>query len=145
MIFQIVLFVGRKGHHLRDCDMKDEYGQFGSKKMASSNWTFSYSHHEDFKKQKRGEKRKLKDAHDDQDYQKRSKHPTTSMGHRIIQYSSDFKQQRTRQKRHWKEAQDYQYFEMRYKHLMTSLERSLVQESADNEDYKQRGRCKKRK
>ena len=64
----------------RDCDMKDEYGQFGSKKIASCNWTFSSSHHEDFKKRKRGEKRKLKQAHDDQDYEKRSKHPLTSLG-----------------------------------------------------------------
>ena len=125
--------------------MKDEYGQFGSKKMASSNWTFSYSHHEDFKKQRRGEKRKLKEAHDDQDYEKRSKHPTTSMGLRIIQDSADFKQQRTRKKRHWKEVQDHQYFEMGSKHLMISLERGLELESADNEDYKQQGRCKKRK
>ena len=87
----------------------------------------------------------MKEAHDDQDYEKRSKHPTTSMGHRIIQDSSDFKQQRTRKKRHWKEVQDHQDCELGSKHLMTSLERSLVQESADNEDYKQQGTYKKRK
>ena len=67
------------------------------------------------------------------------------MGHRIIQDSSDFKQQRTRQNRHWNEAQDHQDFEMGSKHLMISLERELELESADNEDYKQQGRCKKRK